>query len=162
MTLNTITPEPSRVENVRLQAEKRSTALATLRDLRDQARAEIERLIAFLDASDSYIMTEREEAVDDVPCDTDELEVSEGDDEDDGDSEPSLGSIERHPPDGQNWTATRPPGPTAAPRIWRTSTTAPNLTKTASRLLAGRPAVCWAASWTASRMTATGRATSRC
>ncbi|SCB33280.1 hypothetical protein GA0061099_10055 [Bradyrhizobium yuanmingense] len=57
-----------------------------------QQQREASRLIAFLDASDPYVMTEREEAVDDVACDTDELELSEGDDEDGGDEEPSLGS----------------------------------------------------------------------
>lgn len=44
--------------------------------LREKAFEEIERLIAFLDASDGYSMDEREEAVDDVPCDDNELEFS--------------------------------------------------------------------------------------
>ncbi|MCV0387968.1 MAG: hypothetical protein K5821_16550 [Nitrobacter sp.] len=41
--------------------------------LREKAFEEIERLIAFLDASDGYSMDEREEAVDDIPCDDREL-----------------------------------------------------------------------------------------
>ena len=52
--------------------------------LRKEARDEIDRLIRFLDETDNHM--EREEAVDDVACDDDELEVGEGDDE------PSLGS----------------------------------------------------------------------
>lgn len=59
--------------------------------LRERASAEIDRLIAFLDTSDGYTMDEREEAVDDIPCDYDELE--EGGDE----HEPSLAACERHP-----------------------------------------------------------------
>ncbi|MET4364292.1 hypothetical protein ABIB06_004891 [Bradyrhizobium sp. LB8.2] len=52
MTVSTIIPDAGRAENIRLQAERRSAALVTLRNLRNQARAEIERLIAFLDASE--------------------------------------------------------------------------------------------------------------
>jgi hypothetical protein len=62
-----------------------------VKNLREKASAEIDRLIAFLDASDGYTMDEREEAVDDVPCDDDELEET-GDEH-----EPSLASFERHP-----------------------------------------------------------------
>lgn len=76
-----------------IQQRERETSLQRLARLRKEASAEIERLISFLDASDPYVMTEREEAVDDVPCDTDELELSEGDEEDGGDEEPSLGSL---------------------------------------------------------------------
>ncbi|MCP3399920.1 hypothetical protein [Bradyrhizobium sp. CCGB20] len=70
-----------------LQELRRRMALSDLARLRKEASAEIERLIAFLDASDPYVMTEREEGVDDVPCDTDELELSERDEEDGGDHE---------------------------------------------------------------------------
>ncbi len=41
--------------------------------LRKEARDEIDRLIRFLDDTDNHM--ELEEAVDDVPCDTDELEA---------------------------------------------------------------------------------------
>jgi hypothetical protein len=58
--------------------------------LRERASAEI-GLIAFLDASDGYTTDEREEAVDDIPCDDDELD---GAGEVDG--EPSLGSANPH------------------------------------------------------------------
>ena len=51
-----------------------------LADLRTRAADEIDRLIAFLDASDAYVMTELED---------------EPDLEDVGDSEPSLGSFDR-------------------------------------------------------------------
>ena len=62
-----------------------------MQTLREKAFAEIDRLIAFLDASDGYTMDEREEAVDDIPCDYDELD---GAGEVDG--EPSLGSTNPH------------------------------------------------------------------
>lgn len=52
LVLTIIPSDPSRSENIRLQDEARSNALATLRDLRRQARQEIERLLAFLDESD--------------------------------------------------------------------------------------------------------------
>lgn len=74
-----------------LQELARQSSIRTLAKLRKEAAAEITRLIAFLDASDPYVMTEREDQVDDGPCDTDELEVSEGDDEPGQDEEPSLG-----------------------------------------------------------------------
>lgn len=41
-----------RAANIRRQAEERETARVVLRDLRKQARDEIDRLLAFLDASD--------------------------------------------------------------------------------------------------------------
>ncbi|WP_148203806.1 hypothetical protein [Nitrobacter winogradskyi] len=55
------------------------------------ASAEIERLIAFLDASDGYTMHELEAAVDDIPCDDNELDGA-----GDVDGEPSLGSANPH------------------------------------------------------------------
>jgi hypothetical protein len=98
-----------------------------VRKLREKAFAEIERLIAFLDASDGYTMDEREEAVDDVPCDDRELEFSfcgvtadkcsmphsEYDDEmeaaygngREADDEPSLGSCGLTMPDDQTYWA---------------------------------------------------------
>jgi hypothetical protein len=68
------------------QQRQREKALKRLARLRQKASEEIERLIAFLDASDTYVTTELERAIDDGPCDTDELEIEEGNDE------PSLGS----------------------------------------------------------------------
>jgi hypothetical protein len=62
------------------QNAARETALRNLAKLRKEASAEINRLIAFLDASDPYVMTELED---------------EDDREDIGDSEPSLGSFDR-------------------------------------------------------------------
>lgn len=56
------------------QERAREKALKRLAKLRKKAAAEITRLIAFLDASDPYVMTEREDGADDGPCDTDELE----------------------------------------------------------------------------------------
>jgi hypothetical protein len=62
------------------QQRERETALHTLARLRKEASAEIHRLLAFLDASDPYVATEIED---------------DGDDEDGGDAEPSLGSFDR-------------------------------------------------------------------
>lgn len=112
------------------QQRERETTLQRLARLRKEASAEIDRLIAFLDASDPYVMTEREEQVDDGPCDTNELEAElaspdprtngdylgrspwiartfdqtrfQGDDAEanDSDDEPSLGFLERVDQDG--------------------------------------------------------------
>src|SRR5262245_397950 len=101
------------------QEEARRKSLDDLARLRKEARAEIERLIGFLDASDDYTSTELEAAIDDEPCDEDELDVllgsadnmmnqehgwgakggESGDLESDGncDDEPSLGAPECHP-----------------------------------------------------------------
>jgi hypothetical protein len=68
------------------QQRERDKAIRRLFKLREKASAEIERLLEFLDASDSYVATELEAAIDDGPCDTDELEIEDGNDE------PSLGS----------------------------------------------------------------------
>jgi hypothetical protein len=76
----TITPGLAR------QQRERDKAIRRLFRLRQKAAAEIEKLIAFLDASDPYVASELEHAIDDGPCDTDELEIEEGNDE------PSLGS----------------------------------------------------------------------
>jgi hypothetical protein len=72
---------PQRVADERLaqlaaQHRRAEKTRQRVRKLRQRAFAEIERLIAFLDASDGYTMDEREEAVDDVPCDDRELEFS--------------------------------------------------------------------------------------
>lgn len=67
------------------QERERERALRRLAKLREKASAEIERLIAFLDASDPYAATELEDQIDDHPCDDRELDY------DDSDREPSLG-----------------------------------------------------------------------
>ncbi|MCK1533162.1 MULTISPECIES: hypothetical protein [unclassified Bradyrhizobium] len=83
------------------QGRRRQTALRRLARLREEASAEIERLIAFMDASDAYVTTELEDQVDDHPCDTDEL------DRDENDDEPSLGALEGHDNQaGIAWDAT--------------------------------------------------------
>lgn len=61
----------SRLQNIHEQEAARQEALRTVALLRRQARDEIEKLIAFLDASDGYTTTELEEAVDDTGCDED-------------------------------------------------------------------------------------------
>lgn len=109
-------PQDSRVRNLRSQERKRQKTLKTLAVLRKEAADEITRLIAFLDSTDPYASTELEAAVDDGPCDDDELEPSltgvSGDDMrrfavghqhqfdhegDDSDDEPSLAAPENHP-----------------------------------------------------------------
>src|ERR1700761_7651292 len=62
----------------RLAAQERRTqkSLQLLAKLRKEASAEINRLIAFLDASDPYVTTELEEQADDGPIDDTELEQS--------------------------------------------------------------------------------------
>ncbi|MBR0901211.1 hypothetical protein [Bradyrhizobium liaoningense] len=66
-----------------IQQREREKTLQRLAKLRKEASAEIERLLAFLDASDDYVMTECEDGADDGPCDTNELEED-------------LGSLEPH------------------------------------------------------------------
>jgi hypothetical protein len=79
------------------QHRRAEKARQRVRKLREKAFEEIERLIAFLDASDGYTMNELEEAVDDVPCDEDELDgAGEVDGESGGDDEPWLGSLDHY------------------------------------------------------------------
>src|SRR5690348_1368754 len=61
-----------RLAQVAAQERRAEKARQQVCKLREKAFAEIERLIAFLDASDGYTTNELEEAVDDVPCDQDE------------------------------------------------------------------------------------------
>jgi hypothetical protein len=70
----------SPLSGLALQERQRARALKRLAKLRQKASAETERLIAFLDASDSYVTTELE--------DDDDRELV-------GDEEPSLGSPDR-------------------------------------------------------------------
>jgi hypothetical protein len=97
-------------ERLNRQERKRAAALERLAKLRRQARAEIDRLILFLDQSDTYVMTELE--LEDEADEADH-EPSLGsldramnqtrwpqggnDERDDADDEPSLGSCESHP-----------------------------------------------------------------
>ena len=74
-------------ELARQQAE-RLQAVDVLKRLRREARAEIDRLIAFLDQSDTYVMTELED-------DDDREEL--------GDDEPSLGSFDRMTNQEKSW-----------------------------------------------------------
>lgn len=81
------------------QERRRQAALRRLAKLRATARGEIDRLIAFLDASDPYVMTELEDQVDDSPIDDTELEQSIGPEDlelDAADLEPSLGSLDHN------------------------------------------------------------------
>ncbi|MDA9392548.1 hypothetical protein WN73_18625 [Bradyrhizobium sp. CCBAU 45394] len=112
----------SPLSGLAIQERERQTTLRRLTRLRKEASADIEQLIAFLDGSDPYVMTEREEVVDDVACHTDKLEVSEGDDEDAGDDEPSLGSLgPREPPETEPTlsTSTTAPSRTIAGLTWK-------------------------------------------
>lgn len=96
-----------------LQSNNWNAALRSIPSprLRKEASAEINRLIAFLDASDPYASTELEAQIDDGPCDDHELEpslcgitadcshfcgpeASEDLEEDKSDNEPSLGSLD--------------------------------------------------------------------
>jgi hypothetical protein len=81
--------------------------LQRLARLRKQASAEIDRLIAFLDASDPYASTELEQQVDDDPCDDNELDGPEnGEDEESDPAEASLGSLDGRT-DQTAWAAGR-------------------------------------------------------
>ena len=58
-----ITPptDASRLQNIAEQEAARQASIALVRQLRREAGAEIERLLAFMDASDTYVMTELED-----------------------------------------------------------------------------------------------------
>src|SRR3954451_14695330 len=80
-----------------IQARERTRALSDLARLRKEASAEITRLIAFLDESDPYVMTELEDACEDEAAQCDGGGGEEGcEDEgaDTSDREPSLGSCD--------------------------------------------------------------------
>jgi hypothetical protein len=88
-TINTTTA-PGGAPGLARQNADRAASLQTLRRMRGEARGEIDRLIAFLDASDPYAMSELED-------DDDREEV--------GDSEPSLGSFDRMTNQEKSWRA---------------------------------------------------------
>jgi len=85
-------PECAGASGLAIQEMERSNSLYVLVRLRREARDEIDRLIGFLDASDIYVMNELE------PEDEDDDSELEEDDpaEDDGSSEPALGSLDCH------------------------------------------------------------------
>ena len=97
------------------QERDRQKALKKLARLRKEARDEIERLISFLDASDTYVMTEIEDDGDQNdasyptsgahcanPMEDDEDSDA---DEDNHDGEPSLGSRSSSGGDQSRWGA---------------------------------------------------------
>lgn len=86
-----------------IQQRARQTALSDLARLRKEASAEIDRLIAFLDASDPYVMTGLE---DDISADLEDDNPAEDDDpaENDLDDEPALGSLD-HNHTQERWAA---------------------------------------------------------
>ncbi|UPJ31021.1 hypothetical protein [Bradyrhizobium sp. CW1] len=80
-----------------IQQRERQASLHTLARLRKEASAEITRLIAFLDQSDPYVMTELEDECEDEGAQCDGGGGEEGcEDEgaDTSDREPSLGSCD--------------------------------------------------------------------
>lgn len=80
-----------------IQQRLRATALSDLARLRKEARAEIGRLISFLDQSDPYVMTELEDECEDEGAQCEGGGGEEGcEDEgaDTSDREPSLGSCD--------------------------------------------------------------------
>ncbi len=90
-----------------LQQRERDDALRSLARLRKEASAEIARLLAFLDASDPYVMSELEDDDDrEQECEDEGAQC-----EDEGaisDDEPSLGSLDCHSPEIQSqerWSA---------------------------------------------------------
>jgi hypothetical protein len=120
MQTQTITEQPARVageiaRRIATQERRAEKARQRVRELREKASAEIERLIAFLDASDSYVMDEREPDDDFEPSlgfqnmfpgrggasggFVPDLELDEADDE------PSLGSTSSNT-DQTRWGAT--------------------------------------------------------
>src|SRR5579871_5483587 len=81
-TLTTGVPgdDPGHLLSLARQNAARAYTLQSLQRLRRAAREEISRLIAFLDQSDPYVMSELEDEDDREPV---------------GDEEPSLGSLDR-------------------------------------------------------------------
>jgi hypothetical protein len=65
--------------------------------LRKEARAEIDRLIRFLDETDNHMELEPEDEGDDSELENDDAA------EDDGTAEPSLGSLGDHHPNQERW-----------------------------------------------------------
>jgi hypothetical protein len=106
MQTKTITEQPARVageiaRRIATQERRAEKTRQRVRRLREKASAEIERLIAFMDATDGYTMDEREPNGDEADASYREGWMHIGspmeDDEDDGGGEPSLGAPEYHP-----------------------------------------------------------------
>src|SRR6266481_235386 len=101
--VTTLTGEPleSLTPELAIQEQQRQEALETLRRLRKEAAAEIERLLDFMDASD--LDPDLEETADNEPSlgwpitghcgGTEDLEGGNEDDEPDAEGEPSLGTV---------------------------------------------------------------------
>lgn len=77
-----------------VQQRARQAALSDLARLRKEASAEITRLIAFLDASDPYAMTELEDECGDEGAQCEDEGAEHDGREPDVDDEPSLGSCD--------------------------------------------------------------------
>lgn len=77
-----------------IQQRERARALSDLARLRKEASAEITRLIAFLDASDPYVMTELEDECEDEGAQCEDEGAEHDGREPDVDDEPSLGSCD--------------------------------------------------------------------
>ena len=82
-------PTNTSANNLARQQRERERALRRVAKLRRKASDEIDRLLAFLDASDPYVSTE--------------LEQEDGDDEPEGHEEPSLGSFDRMTDQSKAW-----------------------------------------------------------
>lgn len=107
----TLPPPPDRARSIPISAltPEQIAALTDLKKLKQEAAAEVERLIAFLDMVDGYSLSECEDGGDDEPS----LGFQEGDihvgrgcqyvvstddrEADDGEDEPSLAALEDHP-----------------------------------------------------------------
>jgi hypothetical protein len=108
------------------QEDRRQVALMTLARLRREAFKEVTRLIAFLDATDEYVMTELEPSIGGDDREDDDEREHDDPGEEDGTAEPSLGSLEVHPsPYGfeRDRDGIKPSGAQAAALTWRTTTT---------------------------------------
>ena len=106
MQTQTTTERPARVageiaRRIATQERRAEKARQRVQKLREMASAEIDRLIAFMDATDGYTMDEREPNGDEADASYPEGWKHAGspmeDDEDDGIGEPSLGAPEYHP-----------------------------------------------------------------
>ena len=93
-TIAPATPAGPLAVGVVIQQRERATALSDLARLRKEASAEITRLIAFLDASDSYVMNELEDECEDEGAQCEDEGAEHDGREPDVDDEPSLGSLD--------------------------------------------------------------------
>lgn len=96
---------PELVARLVIQQRERAKALTRLARLRKKASAEIERLIAFLDQSDPYVMTELEAACEDEGAQCEDEGAEHDGREPDVDDEPSLCGVTVTPGDGRDLEA---------------------------------------------------------